>query len=115
MWNVSRVTGMSHIFVVTNLNGNTGIPKWDMSRVTDMSHMFWDARLFNGDISKWDVSNVTDMNSLFLYWNCLTVISRVGTCRVCRHELGARLFQSNVSTWDGSRVADMNIMFASAT
>ena len=56
---------MSHIFVVTNFNGNTGIPKWDMSRVTDMSHMFWAVRLFNGDISKWDVSNVADMNSLF--------------------------------------------------
>ena len=49
MWDVSRVTGMSHIFVVTNFNDN--ISKWDVSRVTEMSHMFWAVRLLNGDVS----------------------------------------------------------------
>ena len=49
VWDVSRVTGMSHIFVVTNFNDN--ISKWDVSRVTEMSHMFWAVRLLNGDVS----------------------------------------------------------------
>ena len=40
------------------------ISSWNVSNVTNMSNMFLMSE-FNGDISKWDVSSVTNMESMF--------------------------------------------------
>ena len=62
-WNVSSVTDMRSMFLLTPFNGN--ISTWDVSKVTDMSAMFFGAAAFNNDISTWEVSNVIDMSAMF--------------------------------------------------
>merc|ERR1712032_1765398 len=46
-WDVSRVTGMSHIFSKAD-SFNSDISNWDVSRVIKMGYMFRMAKSFNG-------------------------------------------------------------------
>ena len=80
-WNVSAVTNMRSIFLLTPFNGD--ISNWDVSSVTDMTAMFFGAA-FNSDISNWDVGNAIDMTAMFngasnfnqdlSNWNTINVI-----------------------------------------
>ncbi len=58
-WDVSNVTNMFGVFGVSQFNQNIG--SWDVSSVTDMDFMFLDAPAFDRDISNWNVSNVSTM------------------------------------------------------
>ena len=85
---VSKITDMSKLFVLTNFNGD--ISSWDVSNVTNMSGMFSGCESFNQDISDWDVSNVTNMENMF--YNCSK-------------------FNQDISSWDVSNVKDKHLMF----
>ena len=138
-WEVSNVTDMSWMFMLTNFNQNIG--NWDVSNVTDMSMMFYDGAFnqdignwdvsnvrsmrymftntpFNQDIGSWDVSSVEDMSWIFEYTDNFN--QDIGNWDVSSVKTmegmfwGTTAFNQNIGDWDVSNVADMSGMFEAA-
>ena len=59
-WDVSKVRGMSGMFIRASAF-NQDLNAWDVSSVVTMTNMFYYASAFNQDIGSWDVSNVFSM------------------------------------------------------
>jgi surface protein len=57
---------------------NQPIGVWNVSKVTDMSHMFYNAYAFNQPIGDWNVSNVTQMSFMFVDANGFNLLT-IGT------------------------------------
>ena len=64
-WDVSKITDMSFLFLLSRWDFNSDLSAWDVSNVTNMFEMFANAAAFNSDLSRWDVSSVTDMKGMF--------------------------------------------------
>ncbi|CAE7252257.1 unnamed protein product [Symbiodinium sp. CCMP2592] len=115
-WNVSLVTNMSGLFMVSAFNED--ISMWDTSAVTDMTDMFSRAAAFNQDIGRWDTSRVTSMDRMFRgaiafnqdigSWDTSRVTSMDSMFR------GASSFNQDIGSWDTSRVTNMEGLFDSA-
>ncbi|CAE7252248.1 unnamed protein product [Symbiodinium sp. CCMP2592] len=116
-WNVSLVTNMSGLFMVSAFNED--ISMWDTSAVTDMTDMFRRAAAFNQDIGRWDTSRVTSMARMFRGARAFNQdIGSWDTSRVTRMDRmfrGASAFNQDIGSWDTSRVTSMDSMFDSAS
>ena len=99
LWDVSKITDMSGLFMNEERDGflpelkgfNEDISAWDVSNVENMSGMFAGAEAFNQPISGWNVSNVKTMRGMFV---------------------NAEAFNQPIGNWDVSKVENMNGMFA---
>jgi surface protein len=91
-WDVSNVTDMSKLFLLTTFNED--ISNWDVSNVTTMESMFHSAFEFDQSLENWIVSNVTNMSGMFS---------------------NASKFNQPLDNWDVSKVTDMSFMFSLAT
>ena len=113
-WDVSNVTNMSKMFMVSKFNGD--ISNWDVHNVWNMSAMFKDNNSFNQDISKWDVHNVLDMSAMFSNTRFNGDISKwdVSGVQDMSHMFQYSLFNNNISRWNVSNVTNMNSMFDEA-
>ncbi|OLQ00519.1 hypothetical protein AK812_SmicGene16796 [Symbiodinium microadriaticum] len=115
-WNVSLVTNMSGLFMVSAFNEDIGM--WDTSAVTDMTDMFNGASSFNQDIGRWDTSKVTSMDRMFsearsFYQDIGSWDTSSVTCMVWMFR-GASAFNQDIGRWDTSRVTSMEGMFYGA-
>ena len=115
-WNVSNVTNMSSMFVLTYFNQNIG--NWDVSSVTDMSGMFA-GDYFNQNIGNWNVGNVTTISSMFI--GDINFNQNIGNWDVSSVKYmnsvfdHASSFNQDIGGWNVSNVIQMNRMFNSAS
>jgi surface protein len=90
LWNTSRVTDMSYVFLGASSFTGKGVSNFDVRSVLDMHGAFYQSPLFDADLSTWQTGNVVDMSELFY---------------------GASSFRgTGIAAWDTSKVTLMNDM-----
>ncbi len=114
--NLSNVTNMESMFLLTNFNGDIG--DWDTSNITNMSHMFAYAVTFNQDIGDWNTANVTTMEGMFAtYDNYPAQFNQdisgwdVGNVTEFNAMFNGSRFDQNLASWDIGSATDMYDMF----
>ena len=116
-WDVSSVKNMEGMFCTTLFNQD--ISRWDVSSVENMAYMFAYNETFNQNIANWDVSSVKTMEGLFEYAEAFNQpigpwdVSSVTSMSDMFHQ--ARFFDQPIGNWDVSSVTDMNFLFYGAS
>ena len=62
MFATSQVVNMRGMFAAAGAFEGGNLTSWDVSRVTDMSSIFL-MTFFDGDVSTWDTSSVEDLSN----------------------------------------------------
>ena len=116
-WDVSNITDMSGLFLLTQFNQDIG--SWNVSIVSNFGNMFGGNVIFNQDIGDWNMSSA--QITTYMFQNTVQFDQNIGRWDVSnvmmmdRMFKGASNFNHYIGDWNVSKVMYMDDMFKQAT